>query len=126
MPPWGPALGETGVSDVTQTVLKLAGREHNSAAALRGEAHYKTICVACHGLAGEGNPLLGGPDLSNDIWLYGGTTEAIATSISAGRTGTMPAQAELLNEHKAYILAGYVTSLQQSQQRQPQRQPQRK
>jgi cytochrome c oxidase cbb3-type subunit 3 len=122
MPPWGPALGETGVSDVTQTVLKLAGREHNSAAALRGEAHYKTICVACHGLAGEGNPLLGGPDLSNDIWLYGGTTDAIASSISAGRTGIMPAQADLLSDHQVHILAGYVTSLDRSQQDQSRQQ----
>lgn len=112
MPPWGPALGEDGVQDVTQTVLKLAGREHDSAAAARGEAHYKTICIACHGLTGEGNAVLGAPDLSNDIWLYGGSAEAIAAAVRDGRNGMMPSQADLLNEDKAHVLAGYVTSIQ--------------
>jgi len=115
MPPWGPALGEDGVQDVTQTVLKLAGREHDSAAAARGEAHYKTVCIACHGLTGEGNAVLGAPDLSNDIWLYGGSAEAIATAVRDGRTGIMPSQADLLTEDKAHVLAGYVTSIQSAQ-----------
>lgn len=112
MPPWGPALGEQGVQDVTQAVLKLAGRDHDSAAALRGEAHYKTLCVACHGVTGTGNPLLGAPNLTNDIWLYGGSAEAIAYGIREGRNGVMPSQAELLSEDKAAVLAGYVTTLQ--------------
>ena len=112
MPPWGPALGEDGVKDVTQTVLKMAGREHDSAAATRGETHYKTVCIACHGLTGEGNALLGAPDLTNDIWLYGGSAEAIATAVRDGLSGMMPSQADLLTEDKAHVLAGYVTSLQ--------------
>ncbi len=112
MPPWGAVLGETGVNDVTQTVLKLAGRDHDAAAAQRGQANYNTICAACHGPAGEGNPLLGAPELRNDIWLYGGTPQAIATSIRDGRNGVMPSQAELLGKDKIHILAAYVISLQ--------------
>lgn len=112
MPPWGPALGEAAVNDLTQTVLQLAGRDHDAAAAMRGQTQYTTICAACHGPAGEGNPLLGAPDLRNDIWLYGGSPEAIATSIRDGRNGVMPSQAELLSDDKVHILAAYVLSLQ--------------
>jgi cytochrome c oxidase cbb3-type subunit 3 len=111
MPPWGPALGEQGVADVTQTVLKLAGRDHDSAAAARGESHFKTLCVACHGADGTGNALLGAPDLTNNIWLYGGRAEQIAFGIREGRRGEMPSQAELLSTDKTHVLAGYVMTL---------------
>jgi cytochrome c oxidase cbb3-type subunit 3 len=112
MPPWGAALGETGVADVTQYTLSLAGRDHDQAAAQRGKAQYDTLCVACHGLAGEGNPMLGAPNLTNDLWLYGGSEEDIAFAIRNGRNGNMPSFADVLDEQKAHILAGYVNTLQ--------------
>ena len=113
MPPWGAALGEAGVADVTQYTLSLAGREHDTEAAERGQAQYNTLCVACHGPAGKGNPLLGTPDMTKDIWLYGGSADEIAFSIRNGRNGNMPSFADVLDEQKAHILAGYVTSLSQ-------------
>lgn len=112
MPPWGTALGEAGVADVTQYVLSLAGRDHDAAAAERGTAQYDMLCVACHGADGAGNPLLGAPSLTNDIWLYGGSAEQIAFTIRNGRNGNMPGFADVLGEEKAHILAGYVVNLQ--------------
>ena len=44
-------------------------------AAARGATQYNTLCVACHGAEGAGNPLLGSPNLTNDIWLYGGSAD---------------------------------------------------
>ena len=111
MPPWGAALGDDGVADVTQYTLSLAGREHDSEAAARGQTQYNTLCVACHGPAGKGNPMLGSPDLTRDIWLYGGSADEIAFSIKNGRNGNMPSFADVLDEQKAHILAGYVNSL---------------
>lgn len=111
MPPWGAALGDSGVAEVTQYTLSMAGREHDQEAALRGKSQYDTLCVACHGPDGGGNPLFGAPDLSRDIWLYGGSTDEIAFTIRNGRNGNMPAFADVLGEHKAHILAGYVDSL---------------
>jgi len=111
MPPWGTALGESGVADVTQYTLSLAGRAHDVDAATRGQAQYATLCVACHGMTGEGNPLLGAPDLTNDIWLYGSSADQIAFTIRNGRTGNMPAFKDVLGEQKAHIVAGYVSSL---------------
>ncbi len=111
MPPWGAALGEQGVADVTQYVLSLAGREHDANAAGQGKTQYDRLCIACHGPDGSGNPMLGAPDLTNDIWLYGGSAGEIAFTIRNGRSGTMPAFADVLGEEKVHIVAGYVMSL---------------
>lgn len=111
MPPWGPALGDDGVRDVAQYVLELAGKDHDAAAAGRGAQKFAMFCVACHGAEGKGNPMLGAPNLTNDIWLYGGTTEAIEFTIRNGRNGQMPSFADVLDPEQIHIVAGYVTSL---------------
>jgi cytochrome c oxidase cbb3-type subunit 3 len=113
MPPWGAALGDQGVADVTQYTLSLSGQDHDAEAASRGQTQYNTLCVACHGADGKGNALLGAPDLTNDIWLYGGSADQIAFTIKNGRNGNMPSFADVVDEEKAHILAGYVTSLSQ-------------
>ena len=69
------------------------------------------FCSACHGADATGNPALGSPNLSNGIWLYGGTEAQIAHSIRAGRNGVMPAFAETLSEDKIHILTAYVYGL---------------
>jgi cytochrome c oxidase cbb3-type subunit 3 len=111
MPPWGAALGDDGVADVTQYTLSLAGLDHDADAAARGKPRYDTLCVACHGQTGEGNPALGAPNLTNNIWLYGNSADQIAFTIRHGRNGNMPAFADMLGEEKAHVLAGYVHSL---------------
>jgi cytochrome c oxidase cbb3-type subunit 3 len=111
MPAWGAAVGEQGVQDLTQYVLSLSGREFDAAAAKAGEAIFDSMCIACHGKAGVGNQALGAPDLTNNIWLYGGSPKAIEASIANGRQGQMPAHADFLGEAKAHLLAAYVYSL---------------
>ena len=111
MPAWGPALGEQGVTDVANYVLQLAGREHDVERAAQGAAQYNIFCVACHNADGRGNQTLGAPDLTNDIWLYGGNIDQIAFNIEHGRQGNMPAQAGLLDKNKIHILTAYVGSL---------------
>jgi cytochrome c oxidase cbb3-type subunit 3 len=71
--------------------------------------------VACHGANGAGNTALGAPNLTDDLWLYGGSLTRIAESIANGRNGVMPAQGEFLGEAKVHLLAAYIYSL--SQQR---------
>lgn len=115
MPGWQASLGDRGVTDVTQFVLALAGRDHDSDAATRGEAQYNSMCVACHGAQGKGNSAMGAPDLSNDIWLYGGTAERIAYTIRNGRQGRMPAFDDVLSADQIHVLSGYVTSLSDSE-----------
>ena len=111
MPPWGAALGDDGVNEVTEYVRQLAGLEHDTAAAELGVAKYNMFCVACHGAEGVGNEALGYPNLNNDIWLYGGEREQIAFTLRHGRNGNMPAHRDMLGEEKAKVLAGYVMTL---------------
>ena len=113
MPAWGPALGEQGVTNVAHYVRKLAGLEHDAEAAAAGMQQYNTICIACHTAEGGGNPALGSPDLNNDLWLYGGSIEEISFTLTHGRQGNMPAQADILTDDKIHILTSYVRSLSQ-------------
>ncbi len=111
MPIWGEALGEESVKNLTQYVLRLSGRESDEAAASTGKKTFDTLCTSCHGKDGAGNPQLGGPDLTNNVWLYGGSPKTIAASIANGRWGEMPPHADFLGEAKSHLLAAYVFSL---------------
>jgi cytochrome c oxidase cbb3-type subunit 3 len=111
MPAWGSIIGDKGVADVTQYVLSLNGRDTNQAQAAAGQTVFQTYCVACHGPDGHGNPAMGAPNLTNGIWLYGGSQEQITQTIVAGRNGKMPAFKDTLSEDKIHILTAYVYGL---------------
>lgn len=111
MPPWGAVLGAEGTHNVAEYVLSLSGREVNVDAAAAGKAQFKTICAACHGADGKGNPVMGAPNLTDRVWLHGGSQATIMKTISEGRTGVMPAHGEFLGEAKVHLLAAYVYSL---------------
>jgi cytochrome c oxidase cbb3-type subunit 3 len=112
MPAWEQALGgESGVSDVAEYVLSLSGHDVDAAAASRGKEKFQQLCVACHGMDGTGNQALGAPNLTDDVWLYGGSKAAVMETIAKGRNGVMPAHREFLGEEKSHLLAAYVYSL---------------
>jgi cytochrome c oxidase cbb3-type subunit 3 len=60
---------------------------------------------------GIGDPGIGGPSLNDQIWLYGGTLDAIQAQISRPKHGVMPAWAGKLSESDIKQLAVYVHSL---------------
>jgi cytochrome c oxidase cbb3-type subunit 3 len=111
MPPWQAVIGDEGVTNVTQYVISLSGREHDAAKASAGKATFDTMCIACHGADGKGNTAMGAPNLTDNIWLYGGSAGVIAQTIAKGRTGTMPAHRDFLGEDKAQLLSAYIYSL---------------
>jgi cytochrome c oxidase cbb3-type subunit 3 len=76
-----------------------------------GKALFTTMCTACHGADGKGNPIVGGPNLTDNIWLYGGSVNDIRETITNGRTNHMPAHLERLGDTKVRLLAAYVLSL---------------
>jgi cytochrome c oxidase cbb3-type subunit 3 len=113
MPPHA-HLSEEQIDQVTTYVQALAGRDVDAAAAESGKEVYMTAgCIACHGMEGTGNQLLGAPNLTDNTWLYGGSPGAIKQTIVKGRNGIMPAQSELLGEDKVHLLTAYVYSLSQ-------------
>ena len=111
MPPWQPVLQDEGVANMTEYVRSLSGRKHDPAKAAAGGEKFKQLCVACHKADGSGNPAIGAPNLSDRVWLYGGSARSIAKSIAEGRNGRMPPHKEFLGEAKVHILAAYVYSL---------------
>lgn len=111
MPAWETSLGEEGIDQVASYVMSIAGREVDTASAEAGKAKYDMFCVGCHMPGGTGNQALGAPNLTNNIWLYGGSPRAIKETLAKGRNGRMPAHGEFLGSAKVHILAAYVYSL---------------
>lgn len=115
MPALGGALGEEGVDKVAEYVFKISGREHDTEKAEAGDQLFATYCVACHGTDGTGNKMLGAPNLTDGIWLYGGSPTLVRHTIRNGRNGNMPAQADKLKAEKIHLLTAYVYSLSKNQ-----------
>jgi cytochrome c oxidase cbb3-type subunit 3 len=109
MPPLGAALGPQGVDELVAYVLNLGGREAPADKVEAGKARF-VLCAACHGADGRGNQTIGAPNLTDDIWLYGGSAAAIRQSIVDGRHGQMPVH-QWLGDDKIRLLAAYVYSL---------------
>jgi cytochrome c oxidase cbb3-type subunit III len=107
MPPFG---GEGGlkpeqIADTANYVLSLSATE-------RGKAVYaEQACASCHGEDAKGNKELGGPNLTDKIWLYGGDAKAVMAQIAKPRHGVMPAWGHRLDAATIKQLAVYVHSL---------------
>jgi len=112
-----PSFGRDGiltapqVQDVVSYVRSLSGLEKTSAAAQRGSALFATNCVACHGPEGKGTRAMGAPNLTDKIWLYGGSREAITETVTNAHGGVMPAWGGRLDPVTIKMLAAYVHSL---------------
>lgn len=107
MPGLGSALGEEAVAAVAAYVLALSSGEDTEA--LPGAQQFQMFCSACHGADGQGSLILGGPNLADDIWLYGGSEAAIIETISNGRAGVMPAFDERLDAAQLRMLIAWLT-----------------
>jgi cytochrome c oxidase cbb3-type subunit 3 len=116
MPPFGPALGGEGVKNVAQYVRSLSGQPVNGLLAQLGKPLFLQNCAACHGIDGKGNPQVGAPNLTDSIWLYGGSEVTVTETITKGRgqastVTRMPAHKDLLDDGKIQLLTAYVWGL---------------
>lgn len=121
MPPFGDALGADGTKAVAHFVMSLSGREHDAALAAAGRPKFEENCAACHMPDGTGMQAMGAPNLTDKVWLYGGSEAAIIESIAKGRNGVMPGMAQTLGttsnkDAKLHLLTAYVYSLSQQKQ----------
>jgi len=112
MPGFGGALDDQQLARTATYVQQLAGRIVDETMAAAGRQHYQQLCIACHGPEGKGNPVLGAPDLTAGVYIYGGDLETVRETIRNGRRGVMPGQAELIGETRARLTAAWVLSLQ--------------
>ena len=111
MPPMGAALGtEKDVENVAHYVISLSGGTSDPIKTELGRGKFGA-CAACHGADAKGNPLLGSPNLTDRVWLYGGGVETIMETIRKGRSNAMPPFKDFLGDAKVHVLAAYVWSL---------------
>jgi len=116
MPGFGQALDRQEVLRTAIYVQQLAGQPVDQTMAAAGKRHFDMLCAACHGSEGRGNPMLGAPDLTAGIYIYGSGQESIRQTIRDGRQGVMPAQKELLGEARTRLVTAYVLSLDDSRE----------
>ena len=113
MPAWGATLGDQGTREVANYVLSLSASKHDATLAAAGRDKFATYCAACHQPDGKGSQVIGAPNLTDKVWLYGGSEATIIETITKGRNGNMPAQLGKLGEAKVHLLAAYVYGLSQ-------------
>lgn len=96
------------VGQVTDYVLSLSGK---AKATPEGAKIFQEQCAACHQADGKGNQEMGAPNLTDGLWLYGGTRDAVYRSIFYARNGSMPAWGERLDDATIKMLTLYVHTL---------------
>lgn len=118
MPAWRDQIGEDGVRAVAEYVLSLSSDkgsksngELDKTLVTQGDAIFKQQCALCHGDDGKGMISAGAPNLTDNIWLYGGDRETVRNTVRYGRAGVMPEWETKLGNERIMLLAAYVYSL---------------
>lgn len=99
------------IAAVAQHVLGFQARATRPELAPRGAEVWVENCASCHGDDGRGMVEMGAPNLTDGIWLYGGSPEEIAAQIAAPRQGVMPPWQGRLDAATVSALAIYVHGL---------------
>ena len=97
------------VANFVRSLSGLSTAQGYDAAA--GQKLFADNCAACHGDAGKGNPEMGAPNLTDNIWLYGSDQATLIETITNGRSGVMPAWVGRLDPATIKALTVYVHSL---------------
>lgn len=103
-------LTDEEITQVVNYVLQISEQDADADLALAGEAVFIDNCSACHRDDGSGDRILGAPNLTDRIWLYGGTPEAIEETVRHARFGVMPPWSGRLTEAQTRATAIYVHS----------------
>jgi cytochrome c oxidase cbb3-type subunit 3 len=114
-----PAYGEEGllnreeINQMIDYVLALSGDMSDEIALEKRPGHeiFQQNCAACHGADGTGLYEFGAPNLTDKIWLYGGTRQDLYKTIYYSRQGMMPAWQNRLDNETIRQLSIYVHQL---------------
>ncbi len=111
MPPMAAAVGSSeDLRNLAAYVVSLSSSSPPSLAAQLGRSSF-TTCAACHGADGRGNPALGAPNLTDNVWLHGWGEQAVISIVTQGKNNAMPAHAQRLTPQQIHVLAAYVWQL---------------
>lgn len=107
---WDETLAETFRPYEGQPIDQLAG---DPVALNLGRSIFANTCATCHGSSAQG--AIGYPNLSDDIWHWGGEPDTILETILDGRDGIMPEWGKVLTgmggENAIDYVIAYVRTL---------------
>lgn len=104
-------LSDADIKNVVQYLLQLNHRPSDAQAAIAGKAVFFSpiaSCDDCHGEDAKGNSDYGAPDLTANVWQYGGDPGSLYNSIYYGHHGAMPAWIGKLSLAQIRALAVYI------------------
>ncbi len=100
---YGPLFARYGATDIEVLAS-------DPAALAIGKSLFAHYCAQCHGSGGLG--AVGFPNLTDDVWNWGGTPEAIEQTILEGRRAAMPPFAALFpDEASLQEMVTYVQNM---------------
>ncbi|MFV0474548.1 MAG: cytochrome-c oxidase, cbb3-type subunit III [Pikeienuella sp.] len=111
------AFGRDGILErkqvhtVTAYVRTLSGAGAPADDHEEGATLFADNCASCHGDDGTGMVEMGAPNLTDDIWIYGGDEEAVFQTVWGGRRGWMPNWDHRLSEADRKMLTVYLGEL---------------
>lgn len=103
------------VIDYVRSLAEVQDPKLNPETVAKGQKVYAANCAACHGENAKGDPKQGVPNLADTIWLYGGESKDIYTTVWHGRIGRMPSWEERLTPEQRKILVLYILGKQQEE-----------
>ncbi|MEZ9392392.1 c-type cytochrome [Vibrio splendidus] len=110
MPGWSEIMRPDEVAKVSYYLASLNQR-HTDVPEVKvkvGKELFVKYCSSCHADGSIANPAIGVPDLSDDIWLHGGSIEEIQHTINKGLNNLMPAFDKQLTENEILALGAYI------------------
>ncbi|MBY7730114.1 c-type cytochrome [Vibrio splendidus] len=110
MPGWSEIMRPDEVAKVSYYLASLNQRHTNvpEVKVELGKTLFVKYCSSCHADGTVANPAIGVPDLSDEIWLHGGSIEEIQHTINYGLNNLMPAFDEQLTENEILALGAYI------------------
>jgi cytochrome c oxidase cbb3-type subunit 3 len=109
-------LSDGEIRSAVQFVLQLSRQPHVAEAASEGAKLFngKGRCFDCHANDARGNSDYGAPDLTANVWNYGGDAQSLYRSLYFGRHGICPAWLGPLDLGQVRALAVYIYSVSHS------------
>ena len=107
MPPFAGTFSDDDIMNLAHYVASLSGFPSDLLRVQLGKRLFSS-CMPCHGADAKGNTTMGAPNLTDGIWLYGGSLATIAETIRHGRNGFMPAWRGRLSDDDASLVAAWV------------------